>query len=86
MRIPLAAPLILAGMRTAVQLIATAVVAAYAGLGGLGRFLIDGLGQRDIPQVIGGSLVVSLLAIGGELRFFARCAGRLVHRRIAAPY
>lgn len=85
-RIPLAAPLILAGVRTAlVQLIATAVVAAYAGLGGLGRFLIDGLGQRDIPQVIGGSLVVSLLAIGGEL-LFARCAGRLVHRRIAAPY
>lgn len=37
------------------------------------------------PQVIGGSLVVSLLAIGGEL-LFARCAGRLVHRRIAAPY
>ena len=86
LRIPLAAPLILAGVRTAlVQLIATAVVAAYAGLGGLGRFLIDGLGQRDIPQVIGGSLVVSLLAIGGEL-LFARCAGRLVHRRIAAPY
>ncbi|WP_281075823.1 ABC transporter permease [Klebsiella quasivariicola] len=85
-RIPLAAPLILAGVRTAlVQLIATAVVAAYAGLGGLGRFLIDGLGQRDIPQVIGGSLVVSLLAIGGEL-LFARCAGRLTHRRIAAPY
>lgn len=52
-----------------VQLIATAVVAAYAGLGGLGRFLIDGLGQRDIPQVIAGSLVVSLLAIGCELLF-----------------
>ena len=49
--------------------IATAVVAAYAGLGGLGRFLIDGLGQRDIPQVIAGSLVVSLLAIGCELLF-----------------
>ena len=70
LRIPLAAPLILAGLRTAlVQLIATAVVAAYAGLGGLGRFLIDGLGQRDIPQVIAGSLVVSLLAIGCELLF-----------------
>lgn len=68
--IPLAAPLIIAGIRTAlVQLIATAVVAAYAGLGGLGRFLIDGLGQRDFPQVIAGSLVVSLLAIGSELCF-----------------
>ncbi|MEL0550728.1 ABC transporter permease [Raoultella lignicola] len=70
LRIPLAAPLIIAGIRTAlVQLIATAVVAAFAGLGGLGRFLIDGLGQRDFPQVIAGSLVVSLLAIGSELCF-----------------
>jgi osmoprotectant transport system permease protein len=60
-------PLIFAGVRTALlQLIATAVVAAYAGLGGLGRFLIDGLGQRDIPQVISGSLVVTLLALACE--------------------
>ncbi|MEE9652378.1 ABC transporter permease [Enterobacter soli] len=66
-RIPLAMPLIFAGVRTALlQLIATAVVAAYAGLGGLGRFLIDGLGQRDIPQVISGSLVVTLLALACE--------------------
>ncbi|WP_395490410.1 ABC transporter permease [Cedecea davisae] len=67
-RIPLAMPLIFAGIRTSLlQLIATAVVAAYAGLDGLGRFLIDGLGQRDYPQVIAGSLVISLLAIGCEL-------------------
>ncbi len=67
LRIPLAMPLIFAGIRTALlQLIATAVVAAYAGLGGLGRFLIDGLGQRDIPQVISGSLVVTLLALTCE--------------------
>ncbi|HDR2472642.1 TPA: ABC transporter permease [Enterobacter soli] len=66
-RIPLAMPLIFAGVRTALlQLIATAVVAAYAGLGGLGRFLIDGLGQRDISQVISGSLVVTLLALACE--------------------
>lgn len=79
LRIPLAAPLIIAGIRTAlVQLIATAVVAAYAGLGGLGRFLIDGLGQRDFPQVIAGSLVVSLLAIGSEL--FFSCFNRKYRR------
>lgn len=79
LRIPLAAPLIIAGIRTAlVQLIATAVVAAYAGLGGLGRFLIDGLGQRDFPQVIAGSLVVSLLAIGSELCF--SCCNRKYRR------
>jgi len=67
-RIPLAMPLIFAGIRTSLlQLIATAVVAAYAGLDGLGRFLIDGLGQRDIPQVVGGSLFISLMAIIFEL-------------------
>ncbi|NWC63461.1 ABC transporter permease [Cedecea sp. P7760] len=67
-RIPLAMPLIFAGIRTSLlQLIATAVVAAYAGLDGLGRFLIDGLGQRDYPQVIAGSVVISLLAVGCEL-------------------
>lgn len=68
LRIPLAMPLIFAGIRTSLlQLIATAVIAAYAGLDGLGRFLIDGLGQRDFPQVIAGSVVVSLLAIICEL-------------------
>ncbi|MFK3705897.1 osmoprotectant transport system permease protein [Raoultella sp. BIGb0138] len=86
LRIPLASPLIFAGMRTAlVQLIATAVVAAYAGLGGLGRFLIDGLGQRDIPQVIAGSLVVSLLAIGCEL-LFSSLNRSVTHTPLAPEY
>jgi len=67
-RIPLAMPLIFAGVRTSLlQLIATAVVAAYAGLDGLGRLLIDGLGQRDYPQVVAGSIVISILAIACEL-------------------
>jgi osmoprotectant transport system permease protein len=35
----------------------------------LGRFLIDGLGQRDIPQVISGSLLVTLLALFCEAIF-----------------
>jgi len=78
-RIPLAMPLIFAGVRTALlQLIATAVVAAYAGLDGLGRLLIDGLGQRDFPQVVAGSIVISLLAIGCEL-LMAQVARRWFH-------
>src|SRR5471030_2565280 len=77
-RIPLAMPLIFAGIRTSLlQLIATAVV-AYAGLDGLGRFLIDGLGQRDFPQVVAGSLIISLLAIGCEL-LMALVAKRWLH-------
>lgn len=67
MEIPLALPLIFAGLRTAlIQLVATATIAAYAGLGGLGRFLIDGLGQNDIPQVLAGSLAVTFLALSSE--------------------
>lgn len=70
LRIPLALPYIFAGLRTALlQLISAAMIAAYAGLGGLGRFLIDGLGQRDYAQIIAGSIIVSLLAIGCEIIF-----------------
>jgi osmoprotectant transport system permease protein len=47
--LPVAMPLIMAGIRTsAVQVVATATLAAYVGLGGLGRYLIDGLSQRDL--------------------------------------
>ncbi|MDQ0121853.1 osmoprotectant transport system permease protein [Pseudomonas lini] len=67
LELPLAFPLIFSGIRSAlVQLIATATIAAYAGFGGLGRFLIDGLGRNDTPQIIGGALVVSALAIASE--------------------
>ena len=54
--VPLAAPLILAGVRSALlQVIATATIAAYIGLGGLGRFIIDGFAVSDDAQVYGGS-------------------------------
>lgn len=67
LELPLAFPLIFSGFRSAlVQLIATATIAAYAGFGGLGRFLIDGLGRNDTVQIIGGALVVSSLAIASE--------------------
>ena len=65
---PNALPLIIGGVRSAVlQVISTATIAAYVGLGGLGRFIFDGLAQRDFPQMIGGSLLVALLAIVVDL-------------------
>ena len=84
--LPVALPLIIGGIRSAVlQVVATATIAAYVGLGGLGRFIFDGLAQRDFPQMIGGSFLVALLAHhrrspdGGapEGRRLARPAGRL---------
>jgi osmoprotectant transport system permease protein len=62
--IPLAMPLIIGGIRSAVlQVVATATIAAYIGLGGLGRYLIDGLAIRDYPQMLAGSLVIVVLAL-----------------------
>ncbi|HQF04473.1 MAG TPA: ABC transporter permease [Phycicoccus sp.] len=62
--VPCALPLIWSGIRSAVlQVIATATIAAYIGLGGLGRFLIDGLAAGDYPQTAGGALLVSVLAL-----------------------
>lgn len=62
--IPVAMPLLISGLRSAVlQVVATATIAAYIGLGGLGRFLIDGLASADYAQTAGGALLVSLLAL-----------------------
>lgn len=62
--VPMALPLILLGLRVAaIQVVATATVAAYPGLGGLGRFIVDGLSRNDYELVIGGSAVVVALAL-----------------------
>jgi osmoprotectant transport system permease protein len=62
--VPLGLPLLLGGLRSAVlQVVATATVAAYIGLGGLGRYVIDGVAIRDYPQILGGSLIVVVLAL-----------------------
>jgi osmoprotectant transport system permease protein len=66
--VPVAMPLIMAGVRTStVQVVATATLAAVVGLGGLGRYLIDGLSQRDLPQVVGGAILVAVLSLVTEL-------------------
>lgn len=66
--LPIALPLVMAGVRTAaVQVISTATLAAYVGLGGLGRYLIDGLAQQQLAQVVGGAVAVAILAVLTEL-------------------
>jgi len=70
--IPMALPLILLGLRVAaIQVVATATVAAYPGLGGLGRFIVDGLSRNDYELVIGGSAVVVALALIVQVVFTA---------------
>lgn len=62
--VPNALPLILGGLRTAtLQIVATATVAAYASLGGLGRYLIDGIKVREFYLALVGALMVTALAL-----------------------
>jgi osmoprotectant transport system permease protein len=70
--VPNALPLILGGLRTAtLQVVATATVAAYASLGGLGRYLIDGVQARQFHIALVGALMVAGLALilDGALAF-----------------
>lgn len=66
--IPDALPIIFGGLRNAtLQVVSTATIAAYVGLGGLGRYLFDGLALRDYPRVVAGAVLVALLAVALDL-------------------
>ena len=66
--IPLAVPVIMAGVRTAVVMnIGVTAIATYIGAGGLGTFISRGISQSDPRQLITGALSVSLLAIAADL-------------------
>lgn len=62
--VPLALPLILTGVRlAAVQLVATATLAALAGGGGLGRIITAGFNLASTPQVVAGAILVAVFAL-----------------------
>lgn len=66
--LPVALPPLMAGVRTAaVQVVATATLAALVAWGGLGRFIVDGIAQRDFVQVFAGAVLVGALSILTEL-------------------
>ena len=66
--LPNSLPLIFSGFRSAtLQVIATTTIASYVTLGGLGRFIYDGLAQQDYPQMIGGGVLVAVLALIADL-------------------
>ena len=83
--LPTALPLILSGLRSAaIQIVSTATIAAYVSFGGLGRYIVDGLYQRDYEKVVGGATLVAGLAVVTLLVFWA--VGRLaVSRGVRRP-
>ncbi|HIY24538.1 MAG TPA: ABC transporter permease [Candidatus Brachybacterium merdigallinarum] len=77
--LPLGMPLLIGGFRGAtVQVVATAMLAAYVGNGGLGRYIFQGLGTQNYPQMIAGSLLVIALALLLDLAL-------LLGQRLTAP-
>lgn len=77
--IPLAAPLIVSGIRTsAVQVVATATLAAFVAGGGLGRFIVDGFARQDDGLILTGAVLVALLAILTEV-------GMAILERVVSP-
>jgi osmoprotectant transport system permease protein len=78
--VPVALPVILAGIRvSAVQIVATATLAAIVGGGTLGDFIVQGIFVRALDRVVGAAILVALLAIGTELLF------SLLERRAVSP-
>ncbi len=70
--LPLALPMILTGVRiAAVQLVATATLAALAGGGGLGRIITAGFNLASTPQVVAGAILVAVFALLVESLFEA---------------
>lgn len=66
--LPCALPLIFSGIRSAtLQVVATATIAAFTGLGGLGRYVIDGRQTSQSDMMIGGAVLVAVLALLLEL-------------------
>jgi osmoprotectant transport system permease protein len=77
---PLAAPVLLAGVRTAaVEVIASATLAAFIGGGGLGDLIVAGLQNDNLGELLAGAVCVALLALAAEAVLSA------AQRRLAAP-
>ena len=81
--LPAALPAIVAGLRTsAVQVVATATLAALVAGGGLGRYIVDGFAVQRYDRLVAGALLVAILALGTERAFtwlqraFERRGGR----------
>jgi osmoprotectant transport system permease protein len=69
-QLPIAAPVIFAGIRTsAVQTVASATLATFVGAGGLGDLIVEGLQRRGPEILLAGAIAVAVLAIITEIGF-----------------
>lgn len=70
LEVPMATPLIMTGLRlAAVQIVATASLAALIGGGGLGRYIVDGFALRENDKIVAGSILIAVLSLLTDLLF-----------------
>ncbi|MEX1262468.1 MAG: ABC transporter permease [Actinomycetota bacterium] len=70
LEVPMATPLVMTGLRlAAVQIVATASLAALIGGGGLGRFIVDGFALRETDKVVAGSILIAAMSLLTDLAF-----------------
>jgi len=82
--LPLAVPLVMAGIRTsAVQVVATATLAALIAGGGFGRYIIDGFAQQDYTKLAAGALLVAELSLSALERVLVPRGIRLQRAPVA---
>ena len=78
--VPVALPVILGGIRNAaLQVLATVTIVAYINLGGLGRYLIDGLAVRDYSRMLASVVLVAALALTADALL------ALIQRLVTSP-
>jgi len=85
--LPLAMPVIFAGIRTATVIsIGIATLAAYIGAGGLGEFIFEGISLNDNIRILGGAIPAAILAIAADqlLALLQRSPVRKIVRRSGA--
>ncbi len=82
--LPVAAPIIVAGVRNAaVTIVATATLGALVASGGLGRYIVDGLARQEYERLIVGAVLVAVVSVLTELAF-ARLERIVVPRAVRA--
>ena len=70
LEVPMATPLIMTGLRlAAVQIVATAGLAALIAGGGLGRYIVDGFALRENDKIVAGAILVAALSLVTDLAF-----------------
>ena len=86
LEVPMAMPLIMTGLRlAAVQIVATAGLAALIAGGGLGRYIVDGFALRETDKIVAGAILVAVLSLADRPGVLVAGQGHLAEAQLRTP-